>query len=171
MADGMRDVALEDATVDDLTWHAKNVLGLDIYPGTGKPKLLAKIKEAGWERANISVPVEAKPVDGEFVKPTSPTPAPQKIGEDRSGKNDPMVKIMIPKQAGPGGDRPVSVGVNGTHILIPREEEVEVAARYVLVLQNAVQTEYLQNEETNEVIGRDVLMHPFNILSGREHVQ
>ena len=170
MADGMRDVALDEATQDELTWHAKNVLGLDIHPGTGIPKLLAKIKESGWVKENIGVPTEAKPVDGEFMMPEKVEPMKKTLGNDRSGENDQMVTIMIPKQAGPGGDRPVPVGVNGTHILIPREEEVQIASRYVSVLKNAIQTEYLQNEGTNEVIGRDVMIHPFNIISGREHV-
>jgi len=187
----MIDIDIKTATQEQLLWFATNVMAIEaIEDGESAEQIRAKLITAGWERSYISVNKTGEPVGVEVAVKQDPAPtdhlgpdgpvvdsitgetaAATKRRMETSGKNDPKLKIFIPKQPGIGGDRAIPVGVNGTHILLPREQEIDVALRYVLVLHNAVQTEYTPVEDNpGEFTSRNVQLYPFQVLEGREHL-
>ena len=167
----MTKIALEQATVAQLTLYATTVLGLDIADRTPKPVIISKICAAAPELAEIEVPDDAE---------TEASPSPVPIGSRRrrdaaaqaqageglrgSSKSDPRVSLMIFESSEAGGKRPVYVGVNGTGMLIPRGQKVDVPYRYYLALSDAVQTVHVQNEDGTEE-SRDVNSYPFQVLA------
>lgn len=182
----MSDVDIKKASRKELIWFSKNVMGLEVVDATSAENLRANIMKAGWtksfiEREDPNAIEGAQVVIEEKAKPTDVEPEPEvdaapkesatavKRRAEVTGKDDKKLKIFVPKQAGSDGDRPIPVGVNGTIILIPREEECEIALRYVQVLQNAVTTEYDFDEVGNST-PRDVKLYPFQVIEGREHL-
>lgn len=183
----MREVSIKKATVDELRWFAKVPMGLsDISDQASSEQIRAKLKAVGWDKDHITVnddamlgaakvevgkqkPPELDPDDQEPAvdADTGETEAATKRRNEVSGRGDPKVKIFVPKQPGQGGDRAISVGVNGTHILIPREQECDVPLRYVQVLKNAISTEF-ETQEDGTITSRDVQLTPFNVIEGRE---
>ena len=52
------------------------------------------------------------------------------------------VVIRIQSQNEPGGEQPVPVGVNGSVMLIPRDQDARIPRSYYEVLKNAVVDRY-----------------------------
>tara|TARA_B110000046_G_C12860182_1_gene341492 strand:- start:212 stop:769 length:558 start_codon:yes stop_codon:yes gene_type:complete len=184
----MKNLDIKKATLEDLVWFAKNVMAIeDADSSMSADSLRGKIKKAGWDKPNIQVREDEDMVEATEVESPAPE-AKKEIDEIKvdalpvesdsilkrraevSGKDDPKIKIFLPKQAGQSGGRAISVGVNGTHILIPREQECEVPLRYVLALKDAVSTEYDFDDEGSVTNTRDVQLYPFNVIEGREHL-
>lgn len=184
----MKEIDIKKATQDELVWFAANVMGLDgVTAMMSADSIRAKIKKAGYDKSNIQAQDDEEKiiakevaVKADLAEVVDPNPEaepeidPVKAKaiarrNEVSGKNDPVIKIFVPKQHGQSGSSAIPVAVNGTLILIPREQECEVALRYVHALINAVSTEYDMDEHGNST-PRDVQLYPFNIIEGREHL-
>ena len=153
-------IAVAMATEDQLRWFATNQLNLEVSPKDNAAKLKVAIARA-WDDTDITVPAD---IGGK----SAPAPAARKVDVaalvPKDSHRDPKVTILVNRQEGPGGDRPVEVGVNGTLILIPRGEPVTVAYRYYEALKNAVQTIYDQGAD-GEISARDVHAYPFQVIT------
>lgn len=154
-------IPIDEASDEQLRWFVEHVLGIPLARKTmRREELLARLHQAGH-----TGPIQAMPGHG-----SAPAPSPAATeeggglmpgGSYQAGKK---AKIVIDRQDGPGGDRPVFVSVNGFSILIPRGEPVAVGLPYVEALANATQTLFDQNMETGEVSARDVPAYPFRVL-------
>lgn len=151
---------IEEASDEQLRWFIEHVLGIPLTRKTMKrEELLANLHRAGH-----AGPVQVLP--GHGTAPAS-TPVPVDAGAalvPGSYQAGRQARIIIERQDGPGGDRPVFVAVNGSSILIPRGEPVMVGVPYVEALTNATSTLYDQHPETGEITARDVPAFPFRIL-------
>jgi len=131
----------------ELVQYAKETHGVDVSALT-KDAILSKLSDMeGKDYANMAEPNAS-------VKSS----AHAKLRKQKK------IKIMIPSTEAPDGKDDVQVGVNGVLYLIKRDLEVEVPESVVGVLKNAVQTLYLQNEETGEMAARRVPSYPFSIV-------
>ena len=81
-----------------------------------------------------------------------------------SSKADPKVRMFLNEAEGAGGQRAVFVSVNNVPMLIPRGEEVDVPYRYYLALKAAISTIREQDENTHELLSRDVPAYPFQVV-------
>ena len=170
-------VKLADATLEQAKYYATTVLQLDIHHSLGLPKTLARIKEA-FEGDEIVVPAElgGMPAAVASAAPTAAAAAatPKEVAAHGGNtppapkaKGDPMeqfVEIFIDRQEGAMGKEDVYAAVNGIGIRIPRGKPVQVKRKYVEVLKNSVQTQYVQNEKTQEIESFDALLYPFREL-------
>lgn len=154
---------INDATREELLAYARNHLGLHDLPGNILTNALkGKIRAvSGGESIVVddaapaaSIPLAAAP------RPVVPSDARAAL----DSKNDPRVTLLIAKGEGVDGDRPVYVGVNGRGMLVPRGEQVTIAYRYYLVLQNAVQTLKRQDPVTLEETDIDVPLYPVSVI-------
>lgn len=159
-------IPLATATAAQLRAFAENSLGLDIPPSATAANMRAKIQQA-WNGTEIPVFDEPGPDEGKDVRVRAPTPA-----EATGGGKDPnrKVRIMIQRTEEPGGDRPVEVGVNGIKILLPRGEPIEVAYKYVHVLENAIKDTFESAVDQNGRMAglappRQVLAYPFSYVA------
>ena len=133
-------IALTKATVADLRAYATINHGIDLPDDATKAAITAQIlavepdcKEIHAGRAE-AVPEAPKPV----AKTTS--------GFDRHDSGD-KVEVMIPRQEHEvGGMEPVRVSVNGSLMLIPRGQWCAVPRAYAEVLDNAIRTDYLTDQ-------------------------
>ena len=156
-------IKLADASTEQLRWFAGSYLNLEVSPSDNANALRVAISRA-WDDSEISVPSD---MGGDAKKPSPrkvAAPAPGAALAPKDSSRDPRVTLIISRQDGPGGDRPVEVGVNGTLILIPRGEPSTVAYRYYEALKNAVQTVYEQTSD-GDIIGRDVHTYPFQVTN------
>lgn len=156
-------IKLADASTEQLRWFAGSYLNLEVSPSDNANALRVAISRA-WDDSEISVPSD---MGGDVKKVAQRKAAPLAAGAALAPKDssrDPKVTLIISRQDGPGGDRPVEVGVNGTLILIPRGEPATVAYRYYEALKNAVQTVYEQTSD-GDIVGRDVHTYPFQVTN------
>lgn len=172
---------VEQASDEQLRWFIEHALGIPLTRKVMKrDELLARLHQAGHSgpvqvmaghgTAPTPTPTPASPASpvasGSLASPVASGSAPAEgaalaPGSYQSGRK---ARIVIDRQDGPGGDRPVFVAVNGSSILIPRGEPVLVGMPYVEALTNATMTLFDQNPETGEITARDVPVHPFRIL-------
>jgi hypothetical protein len=168
----MKKIPIEEASNKQLLTYCQIVLGLeDAKAGTPTARLLAKIDSV--QPGTKEILVEDEPV----AAPAAPQP--QVYGE-RSAEPEPeraeflntdyrserKVRIRIPNQPGPGGERAVPVAVEGVTFLIKREEDVEVPMRVWYALSKAVEKHYAHVPskipgERPDVVERDVQSYPF----------
>lgn len=145
-------IAIDKATATQLATFANITLGLDVTFREGVNKIREKMEAVGFDKDEIEI--EDAPAESQ-VKASAVPPAPE--GKRR------MVTINIPKQAGPGGGRPVPVGVNGRVALIKRAEWVEVPEEYVGVLENAKTIQYDKDENGSPCNPQLVPKHPYSV--------
>lgn len=160
-------IALADATEAQMREFATNHLGLEVKPSDNASKLRVAIAKAWSEPTIIVSEAGAAQAQTEAVSAKPKAAAPVRSSGalvPKDSHKDPRVTLIVARQEGPGGDRPVEVAVNGTLILIPRGEPVTIAYRYYEALNNAVQTIYEQDRD-GEVIGRDVHAYPFQVMA------
>lgn len=140
-------IQLKDATQAQLYRYATVNLNLpSVQPSTGEEKLRTRIKAATGE--DVIHVQESAEQEEHAKKPRNP------IVDKNSRRNrhnvvmdplrfaykDPRFLINIAAERGKGGKTPIPVSVNGTCILLPRGEPIEVPARYFFALQAAVAT-------------------------------
>lgn len=144
----MKTVSLKDATHAQLLRYASINLNLPgVQPNTGEEKLRERIKAATGEDC-IYVQTSIKEEDAPGKKPRNPV-----VGQAASRNRhqvvmdpmrfayrDPRFLINIAAERGKGGKAHVPVSVNGTCILLPRGQDIEVPARYFFALKAAVAT-------------------------------
>lgn len=150
-------IPVEEASDEQLRWFVEHVLGIPLArKAVRREELLARLHQAGH-----TGPIQAMAGHGAAPVPPAAEGAGLVPGSYQAGQK---ARIIIDRQDGPGGDRPVFVGVNGSSILIPRGEPVAVGLPYVEALANATQTLFDQSMETGEVSARDVPAYPFRVL-------
>jgi len=162
-------IAFSDATDNQLYDYVTGVLNLDVPQTASRAVLLSKLAQATTEQ-EIEVEVVEKRKPGRPARDKADdaededdasvvVKSPEQLALERANEK---IKIEIPIQPGAGGDEPVPVSVNGRVIFITRGEVVEVARKYVEVLDNAVQYIYPENDAS--VLGepRRVPMYPIN---------
>lgn len=180
---------LADATTDQLLGFAASNLGIFLPKHTKVETVMSKITQA-WENDYILVMVEDDGLgpmagkDGPNEGPTEPSPAPvqpapaqapEPVGvaapaqpirrsmKPESSKMDPNVLLTIHEAPGKGGKRAVPVSVNGSTMLIERGKQSEVPWRFFLALENAVQELFEEDDENEELVGRDVPSYPYTV--------
>jgi hypothetical protein len=124
----------------------------DDEAGVGAPQAVAQRQETGFD-------------DSPPARPAARDDT-QWRNEALSSAKDPKVRIIIPRV---GTDSPdaqtVFVAVNGRAMLLPRGKEIEVPARFVEALRNAVNLEYhmvrLPNNDI-EIVKQEVPAIPFS---------
>lgn len=101
------------------------------------------------------------------VKRTAKKSTVKKTEDDRhpSGKKHKYAKgeratIIIQKEKGEGGDRPVPVGYNGKCFTIPRGVPVDVPAPLVDILMNAEETIHEWDSKNNTIHQRSAAAYP-----------
>lgn len=162
-------IPLNEATLEELRFYCQAVLGVPVShnPKTGADVFIAKIKAVkGQDFNTIEVPDETPEEQGAAPEGVPPQPVKKNVRALSAGssKNDPKVTLTIPEQDIPGGKRAVPIGVNGSFFLIPRGIKCEIPYRYYLALQNAVQTTYTQDKDTNEFTESTVPSYPHLVL-------
>ena len=160
-----RQIPIGDATKDELIKFASENLGLDVDPKTAIGKILAGIRQA-WRQDHIFLygTPETATVDVEKNKEPPGIKAGIRALKGGSSEHDPKVRMFLNEAEGAGGQRPVFVSVNNVPMLIPRGEEVDVPYRYYLSLKAAVSTIHEQDENTYELLSRDVPSYPFQVI-------
>jgi hypothetical protein len=151
-------------TATALSEHVVANMGLDVKPTMGVPGILAKMSLAGFPTDFIEVDDGVEDVQIKRVEPRRTRHTP--------GKR--MVQIRLEQQEKPGGNEPVYTNVNGSAILIPRDQTIWIDYKYYHALSNAVAHLPIQDEKL-EIIGwRKVPEYPMSVfhiegkLSARE---
>lgn len=146
-------VPLHTANKPQLRAFAQH-LGVTVTNFDSVEKLRQKIKDSGWEETYIVA----------FDDAQAPNPK-AKAAPAASTKevSEPMVSLTVHQQEGPGGKRPVFVGVNGRAILIPRNKQCEVKLRYLVALQNAVETKYEYDDEAKANMPIELPSYPHQV--------
>lgn len=169
MSDKIR-VPLADATPEQMREFATERLGLQLGPNPNiKPETLRAKIAAKWDLPDIDVRADQAgppkgdqignpPVNHEFDQLTGGGVAP--------GGNDPLVRIEIAPQEGPGGDQPVFVAVNNRAIWLPRGEPIRVKYKYFEVLKNAKTRigEQIAEKDGGGIRWKDIQSYPFTVL-------
>ena len=154
-----RQIEIAKATHAELLTFARNTLGLNLAPkDTKRDTLIAKIG-AAWVKDYILVPeAEAE------VSQAGQAPQPQTAEQQEPDRE--MVRIHIHTTEEAGGNEPVSVGVNGKVMRIPRGEDVDIPYTYYEVLKHAIAKKYDPLPDGGMSEAREVPMYPFQVISG-----
>lgn len=170
-----KNVKIEDATDAELMTFAVESLNLDIKPKAKRAEIIAAMNPA-WEQDYIMVAVKVAPVEHEAVigaiapkdidkaavqaaQAVASGDAPKSEAEAESNR---LVKVLVSEGSGKEGKRPVKVSVNGIQILIPRGKMVTIKHKYMVALNHAVRTEYVQDEDDHDnMIETNVHCYPF----------
>lgn len=129
------------------------VLGVTATNFDSEAKLIERIRAAGYDEPHIVVPEGAAPA------------AAKKVAVAKGAMEEPMVELTVHVQEGPGGKRPVFVGVNGVALLIPRNQRSKVKLRYYEALKNAIETKYEYDEEAKANLPRELPSYPYQVWS------
>ena len=156
-------IPVAEATFEQLKWIAETTYGLTLHHSISNPAtVLAKIKQTGFSSDNIEVPQH-------LVGPVPPaTPANEQADIAEASDEteidwEEYVYITISKTQ--EEDQPVPVSVNGTTILIPRGKRVAVKRKYVHVLENAIGTQYREDQNGGGLIAYDSQSYPVSVHS------
>lgn len=159
-------IPIEKATVADLRQFAQESLGIEIHHSCSLVTALAKVREAGHDKPDITlqVPDEVEaPAAGSAPRPvTAAQKAVPAVGK---------IKIRIPQSEEPGGKDHVPVSVNGRAMVIPRDQDVEIPYPFYHALKNAVRIVYEQKPEGGISDGRPVPQYAFNTLSSESEIK
>lgn len=146
--------------------------GLDVAYHTPFPELLAQIR-AAYPPLQDATFVEIEAEDE--------APVPSVVAVSANGlrhpelpawhyKNDPLVRISVSTNDDVGGNKqPLPICVNGDHILIQRNTEVDIPYRHYLALCDAKQTDFREEKGPNGetvLIGEDRYAITFNTVGG-----
>jgi hypothetical protein len=143
----MNTININEATGPQLVWFAQNALNIEgIRPNMSKAEMIAKIRAVSYDKDTIEV---------EDLQPAKVKAA------DPSDTRD-KVRIIIPASDAPGGQDPVPVSVNGSAMLIPRDQECEVPYPYYEALKNAVRQVYTPLPDGGLSPPKDVPAYPFS---------
>ena len=160
-----RQIPIDEATKDELIQFASENLGMEFSRKTAIGKILAGVRQA-WRPDHITLYGDPETPVAEVDKSADAGTVRADIRALKGGssKDDPKVRMFLNEAEGPGGQRAVYVSVNNVPMLIPRGEEIDVPYRYYLALKSAVTTVHEQDENTYEVLSRDVPAYPFQVI-------
>jgi|GEM_PF-5316598 len=154
-----RQIPINTATLPQLKVFATH-LGCTVTRFDTEAKVRALIAGTGYEEAHIIVSDGAPSISaGKSPIKTAAKGAAAVVGP----MSEPMCSITVHIVQGPGGKRPLFVGVNGKAILIPRNKLVEVKLRYLDALKSAVETKYEYDEEEKANMPREMPSYSFQI--------
>lgn len=160
-----RQIPIEEATKDELMQFASENLGMEFDPKHSIGKILAGVRQS-WRQDHIILYGEPPAPVAKVDKDAKPDTVKADIRALKGGssKHDPKVRMFLNEAEGAGGQRAVYVSVNNVPMLIPRGEEVDVPYRYYLALKAAVSTVHEQDENTYEILSRNVPAYPFQVI-------
>lgn len=192
---GTRKIPLQDAKSQQLRTFARDHLGIKFPFGVTDEQMRAQIKAAHEGDITVSddaaEPAVKRPVGRPprapapaAVRPLTEEAAPEgwleaatggfyhpdnlAMVEGRLYPIDHPIEILIPMQNEPGGREPVSLGVNGRAILVPRGKKVQLAAKYVHDLENALEDRYEQVKDDaigkTEMVKTKVHRYPYQLF-------
>lgn len=154
-----KSVPLDRASAQQMRDFARGILGLPVDDNASPSILRAQIAQANPELTEIIV-LENEPA----IEPVSEPHVTASVME-KEDKTSIRVRVRVMAGNGKGGKEPVPVGVNGSVMLVPREQEVIIPYAFYEVLTNAVQMEYDVNPDmTIDMNGREVMMFPVQFL-------
>lgn len=144
-------IPIHEATADQLRKFAQmQNLAISPNPNTGPDKIAAVIRQAGFEE------IEVQDDPPEAVQAQSaPQPSSRAMAAQDHG-DVPLVEVLIERDEGVGGDRPVFLSVNGRGLLVERGKPQKIKYPYFLALQNAVKTAIDQDPNSGETMTREV---------------
>jgi hypothetical protein len=155
----MKQIKLDEATDEQLADFAESMqLELD---SRERSHVLAKIGVA-WEKDYVLAPDFDQMIDdmdGEMVQAQQANRIVSRL-EGGIGQNDPKFIIKIGSTEQPGGKDPVPVSVNGRAVVIQRNKEIEIPARYYYALQHAKRSSVEQDEKTYEITETEFSNYP-----------
>lgn len=138
----MAKYTLEKKNYNELYRWAK-MSGLEVAYRMPAEELIATIEAAFPGKTEIELEGEDSP---EVASVTS-----GETGQlTASYRDDPKVTVNIATDEENGGKHPVPVCVNGDHILIKRNMPVAIPYRFYLALENAIQSDYAEEEGPNK---------------------
>lgn len=157
-------VRIREATPRQLHIYLTAVLGADLpwTPDLTPERLIGELNRMGYTKETIQLPPET----------TGGLPsAGIRKGQRQTRSSTPetlsmedKVTIFVERSDKEDGDRDIFASVNGRAILIPRGKPVEIARKYLHVLENAIQTVFSKAAD-GTLIPRDVPTYPFRVVS------
>ncbi len=152
-----REIKIADATEEELRTFGRGTLGLSLPPNCKIETLRSKIQQA-WDKEHILL------ADPDQPEAPPAGAAPQPVTDEQQPPKRKMVRINIPITEEAGGTEPVPVGVNGSIMLIPRGEDVDVPEPYVEALEHAITHVYDPLPEGGiNPVPRKVPLYPFQV--------
>lgn len=162
-----RQIPIHDATKPQLKAFAEH-LGATVANFDNDITLRAKIAAQGWGESYIVViDAETEKANKAAAKATAAATGKGKTKAAPGPKviTEPMVSITIHVQEGPGGKRPVFVGVNGIGVLIARNVRSTVKLRYLRALESAIETKYEWDDKASINVPADMPSYPHQVHS------
>lgn len=160
MNDKMKRINIDKATdaqiANYLSWS-----GIDVPADADRNRLLALLSNI-VDGKTIQVIDEAGAGEGQDVRTSEVMAARSGASKTPPSPDDTKawkawlqekVTIQIETEDKPGGNEPVPVKHDGRTIFIPRGEPVQVARKFVMILQDAVAYRY-DNDETNGLVNK-----------------
>ncbi|TFH51410.1 MAG: hypothetical protein E4H01_00530 [Lysobacterales bacterium] len=156
----MQRVGFESATIEQLREFGSNTLGINIHMQMSIERARAMVRTAGWTADVITVAEDEKKAElfGDNPRPVTASQQPTAEGK---------VKLILSVDDKVGGSDGISVGVNGSIMLVPRDKEVEIPLSYFRVLENAIEHRYHMAEDglSMNPVAREVKLFPYTLLS------
>lgn len=162
-----------------LKQYAELSLGLSVAHNIKTEDLRAEVAKAIAPQTDIEVVAAAAPAGLERPAPSDlpqevavgsdeePAPAAAvgvpPVADPKDLNETTMVTVIIHESERPGGKEPVFLQVNGRAIWVERAKPQTIKLKYVLVLQNALETIYEQTSD-KEIVSRVVPAYPFQIV-------
>lgn len=144
----MKTININEATAPQLVAFAQTQLNIEgVSTSLSKAAIIAKIKAVGYDQDTIEV---------EDASPKASAAA----ANGSEGRK--MVTVYIPSSNEPGGQDPVPVSVNGSAMLIPRDQESPIPYEYYEALKNAVRQVYTPLPDGGMSPPKDVPAYPFS---------
>ena len=152
--------AIEQASAAEIRKFAAERCGLDIHANANKQTAAQRLRTA-WAEDWIEVTEDARVGDMEAERQAA---IPEELSQEEA-----WYRLTIAPAGDNDMDQLVQVGVNGSVMVIPRGEEVEVRGPYVEVLRRAIQQQYSHvdpQDMNSEIIMREVPLYPIQQLQG-----
>ena len=132
----LKEVKITEATADQLRDFGNLYLGLAFDQNTPIETMRTQIGKA-VQNGKIQISTDAAPDPRARVHDILPQTA---AGEEIAKSSHVVIRIASTQD--PGGEQPVPVGVNGSVMLIPRDQDARVPRPFYEVLRNAVVDRY-----------------------------
>lgn len=166
-------IPIADATLAQLKIYAENTLGIKMAHNAGQALVMSKIRAA--QPTITMIEIDEEDEEPQRVLHSS-SDHDAELGEEPSRRNvvvgglkattsksDPIVVMLIPEEDKEGGKRPKEVLVNGSCMLIPRGQLVEVPYRFYFALKSAVMSVYHKDQQTQQLVESKVPTVPFQV--------
>lgn len=150
-------VPVDKATAAQLANFGMLVYGLSFDEGMKPVQIVAKLQEAGFNGETIPL------IETQAPREVSPAGHKKRKNPD-TGKSETLIRLHASNV--PGGSSVVPVGVNGSVMLIPRDEDSWVPDDYVHALGNAKMEVYDEYSSGDGGLRgkREVLSYPFSYV-------